>query len=105
MNLQSAIKKYIPMTETMLYILLSLAREMHGYAIREHVLKITGGRLEIGAGTMYQSLARLQRDGLIAFQREQSRQKRYLITDLGKDVLNCETRRIRELYQNLEGLL
>lgn len=104
MTTEKILAKYIPMTETMFFILLSLQAERHGYAIRQHVLGITQNRLEIGAGTMYQSLGKLHGDGLIRMTQEIDRQKKYIITDAGRLVLSTEARRIRELYQNVEGI-
>ena len=105
MNLEAARKKYIPMTETMFYILLSLQEERHGYGIMQHVQHLTHGRLTLGAGTIYQSLGKLSGDGLIRATGESDRQKRYRITDMGKEILLAEARRIRELYQSVEELL
>ncbi len=105
MDQEKAVSKYIPMTETMFYILLSLRQERHGYAIRQHVFLLTNGRIDIGAGTMYQSLGKLHNDGLIQMTKEIERQKRYLITDVGIHVLKTEAKRIDELYHHVEDLL
>lgn len=104
MNQQKAIKKYVPMTETMFYILLSLREESYGYAIHQSVETLTRGRLNIGAGTMYQSLGKLSHDGLIRMTQEKDRQKRYIITEVGMAVLQEEAARIRELCRNVEVL-
>lgn len=105
MTKESVVQKYIPMTETMFYILLSLREEQHGYAIRHFVQQLTNNRLDIGAGTMYQSLGKLHKDGLIKMTREVDRQKRYIITSVGLEILKIEAQRIRELYGNVEALL
>lgn len=104
MNLDKARKRYIPMSETMLYILLSLRDERHGYAIMQHVKGLTGGRINLGAGTIYSSLGKLEGDGLIEALNEEDRRKTYKITLLGLDILKEEAARITELYTNLEGL-
>ncbi|GJM80274.1 hypothetical protein HMSSN139_27700 [Paenibacillus sp. HMSSN-139] len=65
MNFESAKKRFIPMSETMFYILLSLQQERHGYGIMQHVKEITNDRIVLGAGTIYQSLGKLEKDGLI----------------------------------------
>lgn len=104
MNLEKARNRYIPMSETMLYILLSLREERHGYAIMLHVKELTGGRITLGAGTIYSSLGKLEGDGLIDALNEEDRRKTYRITPLGLDILKIETVRINELYTNLEGL-
>lgn len=98
-------KRFIPMSETMLYILLSLREERHGYGIMQHVKDLTDNRIVLGAGTIYQSLSKLQGDGLIMSVKEVDRKKIYRITEIGKEVLFEEAKRIKEIYYNLEGLL
>jgi DNA-binding PadR family transcriptional regulator len=105
MYLEKAEKRYIPMSETMFYILLSLRQERHGYGIMQHVKEISGGRISLGAGTVYSSLGKLEGDGLIYPVREEKRRKVYLISELGEAILRKEARRIAELYRNTEGLL
>jgi DNA-binding PadR family transcriptional regulator len=98
MELSKIKKRYIPMTETMFYILYSLIKERHGYGIMLYVKEITNGRIVLGAGTIYQSISKLEHDKLIESTREENRKKMYKITDLGKEVLSEESNRIRELY-------
>lgn len=105
MDFENAKDRYIPMSETMLYILLSLREERHGYGIMQYVEKITGERVRLGAGTLYQSLKRLESDGLIEATREVERRKQYVITELGERILKEEADRIKLLYQSVEGLL
>jgi len=64
MNIEKIQKRFIPMSETMLYILLSLREERHGYGVMQHVKELTDGRIVLGAGTIYQSLGKLETDGL-----------------------------------------
>ena len=64
---------------------------------------MTGGELIISAGTMYGTLAKMEKDGLIAFEREEEKRKLYLITELGKEILNIEINRIERLYKNSKG--
>lgn len=105
MNEEKAIKKYIPMTETMFFILLSLQQERHGYGIMLHVKEITRHRIILGAGTIYNSLSRLEKDGLIEPLSEYDRKKTYTITSLGKKILKQEASRIKELYENIKTLI
>jgi len=105
LNLDKVRKRFIPMSETMLYILLSLLEERHGYGIMQHVMQLTQTRIVLGAGTLYQSLSKLEGDGLIVSTREEDRKKFYLITDTGRLILKEEALRIQEIYQNLAGLL
>ena len=105
MSIEKARKRYIPMSETMFYILLSLKQERHGYAIMQHVKELTKGRTIIGAGTAYSSLGKLESDGLIDGIREEMRRKIYAITPLGTQILREEADRIAELYNNVKESL
>ena len=96
-------KVYIPMTETSFYILLCLREESHGYNIIRKVEKLTDGEIRISPGTMYGSLSKMEKDGLISLLREEDKRKIYQITDLGRDVLNLELARIERLYKNSKG--
>lgn len=44
------------LTEVTFYILLALCEPRHGYAVMQFVAERTGGRLELGAGTLYGAL-------------------------------------------------
>ena len=105
MSIEKARKRFVPMSETMLYILLSLREERHGYGIMQHVKELTRGRIVLGAGTIYQSLQKLEAGGLIAATNEIERKKLYKITDTGRQILSEEAKRTEEIYKNLEVLL
>lgn len=94
-------KVYVPMTETGFYILLCLKEENHGYGIVQRVREMTGGEIVISPGTMYGSLSKMEKDGLISFIREENKRRIYIITDLGQEVLSLEIRRIKRLYGNI----
>lgn len=94
---------YVPMTETGFYILFCLQEEMHGYSITQCVKKMTNGEVVISPGTMYGSLSKMEKDGLIQFVREEEKRKLYRITDLGREVLTTERKRIERLYKNSKG--
>lgn len=96
-------KIYIPMTETGFYILFCLQNEMHGYNIMQRVKEMTTGEVVISAGTMYGSLAKMEKDGLIRSTKEEGKRKFYIITELGRDILRTELRRIERLYRNSKG--
>lgn len=91
---------YVPMTETGFYILFCLQKERHGYSITQKVKDLTEGQLSISPGTMYGTLAKMEKDGLIAFVREEEKRKLYSITELGKQILELEIQRIERLYRN-----
>lgn len=94
---------YIPMTETGFYILYCLQNEMHGYNIIQTVKQMTNGEITISAGTMYGSLSKMEKDSLIQFIKEEEKRKSYIITDLGKEILTIELKRIERLYKNSRG--
>ena len=96
-------KVYIPMTETAFYILFCLQSPNHGYGVVQRVEDLTGGELRLAPGTMYGSLSKMEKDGVIRFVREEEKRKLYEITPLGREVLELELKRIRRLYQTIEG--
>ena len=96
-------KVYVPMTETGFYILYSLKEENHGYGIVQTVEKLTDGEIRLAPGTMYGSLSKMEKDGVIKFVREEDKRKIYVITELGKEVLDLEIKRIKRLYKTVEG--
>ena len=71
-------KVYVPMTETAFYILLCLKTPNHGYGIVQTVERLTEGVIELAPGTMYGSLSKMEKDGLIRFVREEEKRKIYL---------------------------
>ena len=104
-SMNSKIKRiYVPMTESGFYILFCLQQPQHGYGISQRVKQMTGGELVISAGTMYGTLSKMEKDGLIAFEREEEKRKLYRITELGREILNLETNRIERLYKNSKGV-
>ena len=94
---------YVPMTETGFYILFCLQEEMHGYNIGKKVRELTGREIAISPGTMYGTLSKMEKDGLIEFVREEEKRKIYRITGLGEQILQLEIKRICRLYQNIRG--
>ena len=96
-------KVYVPMTETAFYILYCLREENHGYGIVQTVETLTDGEVRLAPGTMYGSLSKMEKDGVIRFIREEDKRKIYKITDLGEEVLALEIKRIELLYKIAKG--
>ena len=92
-------KVYVPMTETGFYILFCLQIPNHGYGILQTVEKLTDGEIRLAPGTMYGSLSKMEKDGLIRFVNEEEKRKIYVITELRTEVLQLELKRIKRLYQ------
>ena len=95
-------KVYVPMTETGFYILLCFREESHGYNVIRKVEELTDGEIRISPGTMYGSLSKMEKDGLIRFVREEEKRRIYEITPLGTEVLELEMKRIERLYQTMK---
>ena len=98
-------KVYVPMTETAFYILLCLQTPNHGYGVVQRVEEMTGGEIRLAPGTMYGSLSKMERDGLIRFVREEDKRKIYESTQAGREVLRLELKRIERLYRNAKEAL
>lgn len=98
-------KVYVPMTETAFYILLCLQAPNHGYGVVQRVEEMTGGEIRLAPGTMYGSLSKMERDGLIRFVREEDKRKIYESTQAGREVLQLELKRIERLYKNAKEAL
>ena len=94
---------YVPMTETGFYILFCLQEPMHGYSIVQRVKRMTDNAIDISPGTMYGTLSKMEKDGLICFLKEEDKRKFYQITALGQDILTLEIKRIERLYRNSKG--
>lgn len=94
------LKKYIPMSETAFYILLSLTEPRHGYGIVKHVEDITNSRIRLGSGTVYGTLTKMQKDGIITVYADEDRKTVYEITSLGNTVMKTEIQRLKELHTN-----
>jgi len=94
------------LTEVTFYVLLSLFSPKHGYAIMQFIEKKTGGRLSLGAGTLYGALNSLEEKGWIARRGDgKGRKKEYLITDLGREVAGRELHRLHELAKTAAEII
>jgi DNA-binding PadR family transcriptional regulator len=89
------------MTETAFYILFCLQSPNHGYGVVQRVEELTSGELRLAPGTMYGTLSKMEKDGLIRFEREEEKRRIYCITPLGQEVLELELKRIRRLYESV----
>ncbi|MGN0608319.1 MAG: PadR family transcriptional regulator [Oscillospiraceae bacterium] len=99
-KLEKLLKSYIPMTETAFYILLALTEPRHGYGITKFVAELTENRIKLGSGTVYGTLTKMQKDGLIEVYDDTDKKIVYNITDTGRQVLRTEVQRIKLLYGN-----
>ncbi|MDZ4169741.1 MAG: helix-turn-helix transcriptional regulator [Coriobacteriia bacterium] len=88
-----------PLTETVYYTLLALGTPLHGYGIMQRVAEMSGGRVRLGAGTLYGALATLAERGWIVGVGDggTDRRKDYVITEAGRAVVTQEISRLQEL--------
>ncbi|MBN2385721.1 MAG: PadR family transcriptional regulator [Anaerolineales bacterium] len=93
------LNKFLPMTETTYYILISLLEPLHGYGIMLRVQSLSSGSVAIAPGTMYGALENLKKHNLIDLVDEdhEKRRKVYAISDLGRKVLYQEYKRMQNL--------
>ncbi|AOT69477.1 PadR family transcriptional regulator [Geosporobacter ferrireducens] len=89
-----------PMTEAMYYVLLALMNPNHGYQLMNAITKVSNGRLNMGPGTLYGVLSRMQKDGLITLAEDDGRRKTYKITTDGEQALRIEYSRLVALIRD-----
>jgi DNA-binding PadR family transcriptional regulator len=95
-------QSFLPLTPAVFNILLALADgEKHGYAIMLEVEGNTDGQVKMGPGTLYGSIKRMLKAGMIRESDERpdpelddQRRRYYALTGLGRRVLEAEARRL-----------
>jgi DNA-binding PadR family transcriptional regulator len=87
------------LTPAALHMLLALARkDLHGYGIKRDVEVRTGGRLRLGAGTLYEAISRMEADGWIRkCPGEHGNRKLYGLTERGRRVMEDELARLADV--------
>ena len=86
--------KFQTLTEQMFYTLLCLREERCGTDILDLVPAMTGGRVRVGSGTLYDLLEQFSQAGMIRETRVEGRRRSYLLTDKGREALDREYARI-----------
>ena len=89
------IKKYLPLTEATYYILLTLQKPLHGYAVMQTVREVSQNMVDIGPGTLYGAFTHLEKEGLIVMVSEENRRKSYTLTPKGQRVLLAQIERMQ----------
>ena len=92
--------KYLPLTESTYYVMLTLVEPLHGYAVMQKVEEISKGIVKVGPGTLYGAFTSLEKEGLIIMVKEENRRKSYVLTKKGKKVLTNHIRRLEIMYQD-----
>jgi DNA-binding PadR family transcriptional regulator len=87
----------LPLTPAVFAILLALAgSEKHGYAIMKEAAQPEGGSITMGPGTLYGSLDRMMRNGLVEETglTDNERRRYYRLTRFGQQVFAAEAARL-----------
>jgi len=98
-------RKYVPLTETTYYIMLSIVEPLHGYAVMQKVEQISRGTVKLGPGTLYGAISMLEQGELAAKVSEENRRKTYVLTAKGKKVLSSQIERLDIMTQNGQEVL
>lgn len=109
----NTVETHLPLPPPIFHMLLALSGgERHGYALKREILKRTDGKLKLGAGALYGSIARMLERGFIVESGERpdphlddERRRYYRITPLGRRVVLAEAQRMRELVTLAEDVL
>ena len=97
------------LSEPAFQILLALSdRPRHGLGVAAEVESRTGGRVVLGASTLYTAFRRMRSAGWIHEVEdppgeEDSRRRFYALTEVGRRVLRDEARRLETLVRDARG--
>ena len=93
-------EQFQTLTEPMYYILLALTEECCGVDIMEKVKSISHGRVVVGPGTLYAMLAKFEENKVIRLTASEGRRKSYVITELGREMLQKEYSRLKTMVED-----
>ena len=97
-------KELLPLSAPMFQVLIAVADgEKHGYAIIKEVSRRTGGKVKLGAGTLYAIIRKFESEGVIEETEERpdpalddERRRYYRLTSFGREVARAEALRMEE---------
>jgi len=106
-KIDEAVQAQLPLPPAIFHMLLALYQgERHGYALKREILRRTDSKLNLGAGALYGSIARMVERGLVAesgarpdLHLDDERRRYYRITPFGRRVAQAEALRLRDLVQ------
>jgi DNA-binding PadR family transcriptional regulator len=107
------VQAQLPLPPPIFHMLLALCQgERHGYALKREILRRTNGKVNLGAGALYGSIARMVERGLVEesearpdLHLDDDRRRYYRITPLGRRVAQGEALRLRDLVRLAEDCL
>ena len=97
-------EKFRTLTEQMFYVLLCLKTECYGMDILDRVPAMTGNRVSVGPGTLYNLLEQFLDAGMIIETKVEGRKRTYLLTEKGKQMLDAEYARIIAQAQDYRAI-
>ena len=97
-------EKFSTLTEQMFYILLCLREECCGMDVMARVNVLTGGRVAVGPGTLYNLLEQFLAAGYIVETRAEGRRRSYQLTAEGETLLQNEVERLQAQVRDYEKL-
>jgi DNA-binding PadR family transcriptional regulator len=100
-------ESFLPLKPRVCLMLMALVQgQRHGYALKQELQRQTGGRLNLGPGTLYRTLNSMLDCGLIVESGERpdpaeddERRRYYMITKLGRSVAAAEAERMSRLVE------
>ena len=88
-------EQFQTLSEPMYYILLTLLEEQCGVDIMAKVNHLSNNRVTVGPGTLYALIDKFLDAKMIRETRIEGRRKHYIITELGKEKLIKERKRLK----------
>ena len=107
---QVAVTSMLPVKSTVFLILLALAEEpRHGYGIMLDVKQRSDGTVNLGTSHLYRHLKRLLEDALVEEvsvedESDDPRRRYYQLTDFGRELLEAESTRLKNLVEQSQQL-
>lgn len=96
-------EQFQTLTEPMYYILLALLEECCGVDIMEKVKMLSHDRVVVGPGTLYAMLAKFEENDIIRRTTSEGRRKSYVITEVGRQMLQKEYERLKTMVDDGYG--
>lgn len=96
-------KKFSTLSEPMFYLLMALeSGDMCGIEINNYIIKKSGGRVDLGPGTLYALLSDFEAENVIAYVGMDGKRKTYSITDYGRALYIEEYKRLKQCIFDAE---
>ena len=97
-------EKFRTLTEQMFYILMCLRTECYGMDIMDQVSSMTGGRVVVGPGTLYNLLEQFLDADMIRETKAEGRRRSYILTEKGREALEGEYQRLCQQARDYEKI-